>query len=56
VEICVSRPAANGRGAVQNLAVNWSDIATGSSTATNYTLLPRDRVIISQPVVNEIVN
>ncbi|HEY3396004.1 MAG TPA: polysaccharide biosynthesis/export family protein [Lacipirellulaceae bacterium] len=56
VEICVSRPAPNGMGAVKNLAVEWSDIATGASDATNYTLLPSDRVIISHPAVNGILN
>jgi protein involved in polysaccharide export with SLBB domain len=56
VEICVSRPAPNGIGAVKTLAVKWSDVATGASEATNYTLLPSDRVIISHPAVNGIVN
>jgi protein involved in polysaccharide export with SLBB domain len=48
VEICVSRPAPKGIGAEKKLAVEWSDITSGASTATNYTLLPSDRVIISQ--------
>lgn len=56
VEICVSRSAPNGLGAVKNLAVKWSEIATGASDATNYTLLPSDRVIISHPAVNRILN
>lgn len=56
VEICVSRPAPNGMGAVKTLAVEWSDIASGASDATNYTLLPGDRVIISNPAVNGMVN
>jgi polysaccharide biosynthesis/export protein len=56
VEICVSRPAPNGTGAVENLAVEWSDIATGASDATNYTLLPSDRIIISHAGVNRILN
>jgi protein involved in polysaccharide export with SLBB domain len=56
VEICVSRPAPNGIGAAKNLAVEWAELATGASTATNYTLLPSDRVIISQASLSSATN
>jgi protein involved in polysaccharide export with SLBB domain len=45
--IFIARPAANGVGPEQILAVQWQQICGGSS-ATNYALFPRDRLIISQ--------
>jgi protein involved in polysaccharide export with SLBB domain len=47
-KIWIARPAANGEGVERILDVNWSDIATGASTATNYQLLPGDRLFIDQ--------
>jgi polysaccharide export outer membrane protein len=47
-KIWVARPAPNGVGCEQILPVNWDDITQGASTATNYQLLPGDRLFIAQ--------
>lgn len=47
-KIWIARPARNGVGCEQILAVNWEDITRGASTATNYQLLPGDRVFIAE--------
>src|SRR4051795_9403668 len=45
-KIFIARPAPNGVGCEQILPVNWDEIARGGSTATNYQLMPRDRLYI----------
>ena len=47
-KIWIARPAPNGVGCEQILEVNWEDISRGASTATNYQLLPGDRLFIAQ--------
>jgi len=47
-KIWIARPAANGVGCEQILEVDWEDITRGASTATNYQLLPGDRVFIAE--------
>jgi polysaccharide export outer membrane protein len=44
----IARPAPNGVGCEQILPVNWKDISAGASTATNYQLMPGDRLFIAQ--------
>jgi polysaccharide biosynthesis/export protein len=46
--IFIARPAPNGVGCEQILPVNWEEISQGGSTATNYQLMPRDRLYIRQ--------
>jgi protein involved in polysaccharide export with SLBB domain len=46
--IFIARPAPNGVGCEQILPVNWEDISKGASTATNYQILPRDRLYIAE--------
>src|SRR6478752_7570159 len=48
MKIFIARPAPNGVGCEQILPVNWMDISRGGSTATNYQLMPRDRLYISE--------
>ncbi len=45
--IFIARPAPNGVGCEQVLPVNWQEISRGGSTATNYQLMPRDRLYIT---------
>src|SRR5690606_5284133 len=47
-QIWIARPAPDGVGCGQMLPVCWSDIARGASTATNYQLLPGDRLFIAE--------
>ena len=47
-KIWIARPAPNGVGCEQILPVNWDDITQGASTATNYQMLPGDRLFIAQ--------
>jgi polysaccharide export outer membrane protein len=47
-KIWIARPAPNGAGCEQVLPVNWDDIARGASTATNYQLMPGDRLFIAE--------
>jgi polysaccharide export outer membrane protein len=44
----IARPAPNGNACEQILPVSWNDIAQGASTATNYQLMPGDRLFIAQ--------
>jgi polysaccharide export outer membrane protein len=44
----IARPAPNGVGCEQILPIEWNDIAQGASTATNYQLMPGDRLFIAQ--------
>ena len=46
--IFIARPAPNGVGCEQILPVNWMEISRGGSTATNYQLMPRDRLYIAE--------
>lgn len=46
--IFIARPAPNGVGCEQILPVNWEEISRGASTATNYQLMPRDRLYITE--------
>jgi polysaccharide biosynthesis/export protein len=59
----IARPAPNGVGCEQILPIEWNDIAQGASTATNYQLMPGDRLFIAQDrltnfntVVNKLLN
>ena len=47
-KIWIARPAPNGVGCEQILPVNWDEISRGASTATNYQLMPRDRLYIAE--------
>jgi polysaccharide biosynthesis/export protein len=44
----IARPAPGGVGCDQILPINWQEITRGASTATNYQLLPGDRLYISE--------
>jgi len=46
--IWIARPAPNGNPCEQILPVNWEDISRGASTATNYQLMPGDRLYIAE--------
>lgn len=46
--IFIARPAPNGVGCEQILPVNWDEVSRGGSTATNYQLMPRDRLYIAE--------
>jgi len=47
-EICIARPAPSGVGCDQILRVDWQAITKGAATATNYQILPGDRVFIPE--------
>jgi polysaccharide biosynthesis/export protein len=58
-KIWIARPAPGGVGCDQILPVNWDEITRGASTATNYQLLPGDRLYISEDkliALNSVVN
>jgi polysaccharide biosynthesis/export protein len=44
----IARPAPNGNACEQILPIEWNEIAQGASTATNYQLMPGDRLFIAQ--------
>ena len=44
--VWISRPAPGQVGCDQVLPVNWKDITRGGSTATNYQVLPGDRIFV----------
>jgi polysaccharide export outer membrane protein len=46
-DIWIARPAPAGYGCEQQLPVDWDAITRGASTATNYQILPGDRVFIA---------
>jgi polysaccharide export outer membrane protein len=46
--IWIARPAPNGVGCEQILPVNYEEITKGAATATNYQLMPGDRLFIAQ--------
>jgi polysaccharide export outer membrane protein len=45
--IWISRPAPNGVGVAQELPVDWDAITRDADTATNYQILPGDRIFIA---------
>lgn len=47
-KIWIARPAPNGVGCEQILPIAYEDITRGASTATNYQLMPGDRVFIAE--------
>jgi protein involved in polysaccharide export with SLBB domain len=47
-KIWIARPAPNGADCEQILPVNWEDISMGASTATNYQLMPGDRLFVAE--------
>lgn len=47
-KLWIARPAPNGVGCEQVLPVNWEEITGGASTATNYQLMPGDRLFIAE--------
>lgn len=47
-KIWVARPAPSGTGCDQVLLVDWESITKGANTATNYQLLPGDRLFIAE--------
>ncbi len=47
-KIWIARPAPGNVGCEQILPINWDDIARGALTATNYQVMPGDRVYIAQ--------
>ncbi|HEX2474211.1 MAG TPA: polysaccharide biosynthesis/export family protein [Lacipirellulaceae bacterium] len=49
--IWIARPAPNGVGCEQVLPVNWDEISRGASTATNYQLMPGDRLYIAEDAI-----
>ncbi|MCC7476744.1 MAG: polysaccharide biosynthesis/export family protein [Pirellulales bacterium] len=50
--IFIARPAPNGVGCEQIMPVSWSEISRGGSTATNYQLMPHDRLyIVEDPFI-----
>lgn len=46
--IWIARPAPGGIGCDQVLPVDWDEITKGAATATNYQVLPGDRVFIAE--------
>lgn len=46
-KLWIARPAPNGVGCQQILPVDWTEITEGASTATNYQLMPGDRLFIA---------
>jgi len=44
----IARPAPGGLGCDQVLPVNWKEITKGGATATNYQMLPGDRLFIAE--------
>ena len=46
--IWIARPAPSGMECEQILQVNWNEITAGAATATNYQVLPGDRIFIAE--------
>jgi len=46
--IWIARPAPNGVGCDQIMPVNWDEISRSAATATNYQLMPGDRLYIAE--------
>ena len=47
-KLWIARPAPNGVGCEQILPIDWAEITRGASTATNYQLMPGDRLFIAE--------
>jgi polysaccharide export outer membrane protein len=47
-DIWIARPAPGGFGCEQHLPVDWDRITRGADTATNYQVLPGDRIFIAE--------
>ena len=47
-KLWIARPAPNGVGCEQILPVHWEEITRGASTATNYQMMPGDRLFIAE--------
>jgi polysaccharide export outer membrane protein len=47
-KIWIARPAPSGAGCDAILPVDWNQVAAGAATASNYQLLPGDRVFIAE--------
>ena len=52
----IARPAPNGVGCKQILPVDWDMIAQGAVTATNYQLMPNDRLYIAEDKMTRVTN
>ncbi len=58
-KIWISRPAPKNSGCDQVLPVDWQGITQGAATATNYQLLPGDRIFIAEDrliAANSVIN
>ncbi|MCH2114640.1 MAG: polysaccharide biosynthesis/export family protein [Pirellulales bacterium] len=53
-KLWIARPAPNGVGCEQVLPVQWEDITGGASTATNYQLMPGDRLFIAENKITKV--
>jgi polysaccharide export outer membrane protein len=47
-KIWIARPVPGGRNCDQILPVNWDEITAGANSATNYQILPGDRVFLAE--------
>lgn len=47
-DIWIARPAPGGFGCEQHLPIDWDGITRGAATATNYQVLPGDRIFIAE--------
>jgi polysaccharide biosynthesis/export protein len=54
--IWIARPAPNGFGCEQILPIDWDAITQGAETATNYQVLPGDRIFIAQDRMMAVTN
>jgi polysaccharide biosynthesis/export protein len=54
--IWIARPAPHNFGCQQILPIDWDAIAAGAQTATNYQLLPGDRLYISEDELSTFTN
>jgi protein involved in polysaccharide export with SLBB domain len=52
--IWIARPAPNGVGCAQILPVDWDDVTMNGITATNYQLLPGDRLFIAEDPISRV--
>jgi polysaccharide export outer membrane protein len=58
-KIWIARPTPGGCGCDQILPVKWDEITRGGSTATNYQIMPGDRIYISEDkliALNSLIN
>jgi polysaccharide export outer membrane protein len=46
--VWIARPAPDGAGCDEMLPVDWKEITKGAATATNYQILPGDRIFIAE--------